>query len=74
MESFLELSPKVFVVLNVEVDHLDYYKDINMDDVYALKLGNSRYKYRRACRRFGRIWIFGWKRVGKPNNWLFQQS
>lgn len=29
VESFLELSPKVSVVLNVEADHLDYYKDIN---------------------------------------------
>lgn len=28
VESFLELSPKVSVVLNVEADHLDYYKDI----------------------------------------------
>ena len=29
VESFLELSPNVSVVLNVEADHLDYYKDIN---------------------------------------------
>lgn len=29
VESFLELSPKVSIVLNVEADHLDYYKDIN---------------------------------------------
>ena len=29
VESFLELSPRVSVVLNVEADHLDYYKDIN---------------------------------------------
>lgn len=29
VESFLELSPKVALVLNIEADHLDYYKDIN---------------------------------------------
>lgn len=28
VESFLELSPKIAVVLNVEADHLDYYRDI----------------------------------------------
>ena len=28
VESFLEFSPKVAVVLNVEADHLDYYRDI----------------------------------------------
>jgi len=29
VESFLEFSPKVAVILNVEEDHLDYYRDIN---------------------------------------------
>ena len=29
VESFLEFSPKVAVILNIEEDHLDYYKDIN---------------------------------------------
>ncbi len=28
VESFLEFSPKVAVILNVEADHLDYYRDI----------------------------------------------
>ena len=28
VESFLEFSPKVSIVLNVEEDHLDYYKDL----------------------------------------------
>jgi len=28
VESFLEFSPKVAVILNVEEDHLDYYRDI----------------------------------------------
>lgn len=28
VESFLQFSPKVEVILNIEADHLDYYKDI----------------------------------------------
>ena len=28
VESFLEFSPKVAVILNVETDHLDYYRDL----------------------------------------------
>lgn len=28
VESFLEFSPKVAVILNIEEDHLDYYRDI----------------------------------------------
>ncbi len=29
VDSFLELSPKVEVLLNIDLDHLDYFKDIN---------------------------------------------
>lgn len=27
--SFLNLSPKILVILNIDADHLDYYKDLN---------------------------------------------
>lgn len=40
VESFLEFSPKVAVVLNVEEDHLDYYKDINHIKNAFLKFEN----------------------------------
>lgn len=29
VESFLEFSPKVEIILNIEEDHLDYYRDLN---------------------------------------------
>ena len=29
MDSFLELRPKVEIILNIDSDHLDYFKDIN---------------------------------------------
>ena len=29
VDSFLELSPKIEIILNIDSDHLDYFKDIN---------------------------------------------
>ncbi len=29
MDSFLELAPKIEIILNIDSDHLDYFKDIN---------------------------------------------
>ena len=41
MDSFLKFSPDLAIILNIDRDHLDYFKDINQ--IYKSRIMQIRY-------------------------------